>query len=224
MYEAKDYQRVQDINTKSKGARSRMISLASTMANKITDKEKCYRRYEASLAFFGANHSVTNIFIERYQALTGGYVAYLASFGANQSVTNIERYQALTGGYVAPPAPAAPVVTAKKESAPEIKVDLTGVVFGSTLVQPEKVDLKKLEVKKGKLKTGIVEVWKTWTQDIVHLFRERDASDRPVKTITNFYDEAGTFLFGGELVDWVEAKFEAAAEKKYGASSEKFVA
>lgn len=79
MYEAKDFQRLMDIKIKSQEDNSKAISLATRMANLITDAEKCKRRFEASCYVFGTTHPVTTTFHNRYTSLSGGTVARVST-------------------------------------------------------------------------------------------------------------------------------------------------
>ncbi len=66
-YDAKDEMRIRDIVSKAAGSRSKIIQLTTTMANKITDKDKALRRARA--AEEDNYHEIANIFYKRYIAL-----------------------------------------------------------------------------------------------------------------------------------------------------------
>lgn len=67
--EPKDYKRLEDIKTKSQDDIDKAISLAKSMANKITDRDKCSRRIIAADKVFGVNSQISEIFTQRFNEL-----------------------------------------------------------------------------------------------------------------------------------------------------------
>jgi len=67
--EPKDLKRLDDIKSKSKGNIDKAVQLATTMANKITDRDKCARRLTAADKCFGENSKVSNVFKTRWLEL-----------------------------------------------------------------------------------------------------------------------------------------------------------
>jgi hypothetical protein len=63
--DAKDLQRIKDIQTKAKGSGYKENELATTMCKLIKDKEKAYRRYLAAKEIGGKKWRVAQIFLER---------------------------------------------------------------------------------------------------------------------------------------------------------------
>lgn len=70
MVETKDIQRLQDI----KAQPGKEIGLATKQSKLIKDVSKAWRRFHASQMVFGGSHVVTNIFMRRYQELSGDIV------------------------------------------------------------------------------------------------------------------------------------------------------
>jgi hypothetical protein len=188
MYETKDLTRLQDIDRKGNSL-DQKESLANHMASLITDREKCYRRYEASLEVFGPDHRVTGVFLRRWHILNGK--------GLMEKV---------------------PVVPKEKEV--KVIVENTPaedkeVIWGSTLPLVGESDLNDLKTRKGKSK-GVLEIWETWTMQIVHIVRESDKPLVQIAAIANIENENGEFLFGGKMVDWVPTECKEAAIQRYG--------
>lgn len=76
--DAKDDQRISDIQSKSNGSGWKAAELAQQMADKITTPEKAYNRYQAAINVFGKDSRVANIFLDRAKVLkhaTGTTVA-----------------------------------------------------------------------------------------------------------------------------------------------------
>lgn len=70
MVETKDIQRLQDI----KAQPGKEFGLATKQSKLIKDASKAWRRFHASQMVFGGSHVVTNIFLRRYQELSGDIV------------------------------------------------------------------------------------------------------------------------------------------------------
>ena len=70
--DAKDIQRVQDIQRKAKGKSYKEAELAETMCKLIKDKEKAYRRYLAAKQVGGEKWRVAQIFLEKAAELGQG--------------------------------------------------------------------------------------------------------------------------------------------------------
>jgi hypothetical protein len=70
MVETKDIQRLQDIQAQP----GKEIGLATKQSKLIKDVSKAWRRFHASQMVFGGSHVVTNIFLRRYQELSGEIV------------------------------------------------------------------------------------------------------------------------------------------------------
>ena len=60
--EKKDLDRINSIMAKANGSEQKAIQLASTMASRITDKDKMIRRYAAAAQLLGPDHPVTKCF------------------------------------------------------------------------------------------------------------------------------------------------------------------
>jgi len=76
--DAKDDQRISDIQSKSGGSGWKAAELARQMADKITTPDKAYNRYIAAVTVFGKDSRVANIFLDRAKKLnhaTGTTVA-----------------------------------------------------------------------------------------------------------------------------------------------------
>lgn len=69
--EAKDYRRIRDLVSKSKGNPEKERIYARNMAKAITDSHKAYRRYLAAKYQNGEDWDVTNIFLVRALELFG---------------------------------------------------------------------------------------------------------------------------------------------------------
>jgi len=67
--ETKDNKRLADIKTKSAGNMEKAVSLATSMANKITDRDKASRRKYAADTYFGEDSEVSRVFENRYNEL-----------------------------------------------------------------------------------------------------------------------------------------------------------
>jgi len=67
--EPKDIKRLQDIKTKSGADLFKAVSLATSMANKITDRDKAARRKGAADQIFGAGSEISGIFEKRWHDL-----------------------------------------------------------------------------------------------------------------------------------------------------------
>ena len=188
MYEPKDLKRIQDIDSKGH-SKSEKVSLANHMASLIKDREKCFRRYEAALEWFGPDHEVTGVFLRKWHILNGA-------------------------GLMAPKPVAPPKKEVKKvvENAP--KVD-KAVIWGSSLPTKGLESPDNLKVSKGKTR-GIIEIWQTWSMQIVHIYREGQEPLVQISSVSNFIDENENFLFGGKMLDWIDSDHSTEAEKKYG--------
>lgn len=189
MYEQKDLMRIQDIDRKGRTLEGK-VSLASHMSKLIKDREKAFRRYEASVQVFGADSAVTEVFRRRWHVLNG---------------LNLMQ-----------PEPVAPPTEEVVEIA---KAELFGSQTGVDPGESELEDVLKL--KAGVLKKGVLEIWETWTREIVHVFRNSETPFAKINAVANFRDENDTFLFGGKMLDWTSAKNTEAAAKKYGSPKEK---
>ena len=60
--EKKDLDRINDIISKANGSEQKAIQLATTMASRITDKDKMIRRHAAAVQLLGPDHPVTKCF------------------------------------------------------------------------------------------------------------------------------------------------------------------
>lgn len=61
----KDFKRVNDIVSKSKGSDAKVLQLSTNMANKITGKQKAIDRYEAAAEVLGNDHPAAQVFLQR---------------------------------------------------------------------------------------------------------------------------------------------------------------
>jgi hypothetical protein len=188
MYEAKDLMRIQDIDSNG-NTMDQKLGLANKMANLIKDREKAYRRYEAALDHFGAGHPVTEVFLRRWHILNGV-------------------------GLMNPVPVAPPKVEVEKVKA---NSPVEEAFFGSTLPEAGTLNPEEVRTRKGTTK-GTIEIWETWTKDIIHIVNKGDQPVARIGSIANIEDEVGNYLFGGRMLDWTNSK--PAAEKKYGKAVE----
>ena len=192
MVEAKDIQRIQEIISKSHGDSTRKFSLARTMANLIKDRDKCYRRFLAAKSILGVDDDVTQVFYRRWHVLNGlGLMAEVP---------------------VPPPADEVKEIRKAVPAEDEVFFGSTGPVVGES--NPSDAKLKK-----GKEK-GILEIWQSWTLQIIHVFRQGDTPRASIGSVANFQDENGEFLFGGKMLDWTASENVQAAEAKHGKPTE----
>jgi hypothetical protein len=193
MYEPKDLKRIEDIKRKASDI-EKQVSLANHMSNLITDREKCYRRAEAAEQVFGKGHAVVEVFLRRWHVLNGI-------------------------GLMAAPLSVAPVAPKVKEVEKVIEME---AVFGSTLPLTGSLEIEDQKLKNGATK-GILEIWQTWSMQIVHIYRPGEVPEVQIQAIANFNDEDNNFLFGGRMIDWTNSLNKEAAVKKYGAPVQKKV-
>lgn len=186
--EEKDLQRIMDIKTKSGGDIEIQRRLANKMAKLITDRDKCFRRFEAASHLLGPQHLVTQIFHRRWHVLHG---------------TDLVRE--------APTAPPAEVASIKEAAPPE-----DAILFGSQMLeQMGEAAPADAQLRKGREK-GVLEIWQSWTMQIIHIFRKGTSPNGAIGAIANFQDENGEFLFGGKMLDWTTSDNVEAAVRKYG--------
>jgi len=129
-------------------------------------------------------------------------------FGPEHSVTQIflRRWHVLNGEELM-----------KEVAPPETETEMvstTSCIWGSQLEIEGTLDLADAFLTKviGK-GTGILQIWKTWSAEIVHIFSEEKLQPG---ASNNFFLEGGEFLFGGKLLDWTEARNQKAAVEKFG--------
>ena len=191
--EAKDLTRLEDIRRKADGDMSKAESLANHMAALIKDREKAYRRFEAAQHVFGNSHPVTQVFLRRWHVLNGKVLME--------------------------PVPVAPTRKQRErvmEAAP--KEDRV-VAWGVDNPDEGDENLNNSLTVKGYGK-GIMEIWETWSKEVVWVIHEGKKPKARVKTVANFNDENGKFIFGGTMLDWCSTEDRAEAEKKYGKAVE----
>jgi len=205
----KDITRINDIVSKSNGDKSKMVTLANTMAKLITDKNKAYDRGVAAEQILGDDHEVTRIFMDRAAAL-GVDVASKSSV-----------IQALPGSK----RPAAE----QHKSAHKFNTGYRG--RGAAILPCGPLNLttgknKYFNVKENGVST--IEIWKVESYGSEDKYKAVITSGSTpiyqIGTKGNFaHDQSGRDLFYGTMVDYIESAHMDALIPLYGKSISCFV-
>ena len=182
----RDYNRIKDIDVKQ-GASSDPglgLKLAETMANRITDSDKAYRRYGAATVVYHSQHPIAQVFYKRYLGIKNGTIEI------KEPVKRVPK-----------PEP--------------VKPDISYATFGSDLEEKVGSDIEDQSLNEGQTTEGVIEIWKSWSSDIFHVHRTTPQPLAKIGAINNF-NSKGSFLFGGQMVDWIGASYKKEAIVKYG--------
>jgi hypothetical protein len=201
----KDLDRINGIMTKSNGNEAKAVQLATTMANKIKDKQKAIQRYEAALELLGEEHSVTSIFAEK--AISLGHKINLGA------VTKTKNTHGALGS--------------EDSKLKNMGRDRSGVWKGGTPILP----LGSVNLTSGKNK--YFNIYANWKDDNGTIELWKDDNDKyklvitsgsgPIFKIGNTnqfkHDQTGAFLFHAILIDWCNIGDASLLIRKYNIKS-----
>lgn len=214
-FAAKDKNRIEDIKTKAGGDETKMVRLATTMANSITDKHKAFDRGAAADAVLGPGSAVAQVFYDRAKELG---IDVEVKKTHQHVLPGSKRHDAIRthrtlynrGGRGCPILPCG-------------KLNLqTGTNKYFNIHDKDQID-------------STIEVWKISRAKFSSLDDEdKDeyrlvitAGSRPICGIGQkemfCHDQSGSPLFYGEMVDYIEAEFSAQLIPLYGKTHSSYV-
>lgn len=215
---AKDDMRLTDMVAKAAGNQTKLLALATQMANSITDKEKAYDRGVAAKNIIGGKDSIPIIAVFFNKAVALGKHIPSAEFTKTELEFTPDPYSSLTGS--------------AKTAAESQGRDLSG--RGIPVLPCGKLSFLTGQNKYFNVKTNgasCIEIYKVANfgdgdtkEGYRAVITSGNSNLNKIGSMTNFiHDQTGRDLFRGKLIDFVPVAGMAKLEKLYGKTMSQYV-